>query len=196
MTQIYRGSMPRVQLLSDNNPKPPYLLSQKEPAFLRPDCALWRPGRAVKPIAIWEMCNRLAWKTSGMLALDGQAELTSEVFTHFKDVPVFSLVCCPWAWMGVWRMHPQTRKTSKETHEHWDCVQRQQEQTLFCSHWASTDRKELVGVCVFTLLTHVYALCHKKAAFGLCIFVPAANHSQKEEVLMMFMAHFCNTFYP
>lgn len=148
MTQIYRGSMPRVQLLPDNNPKPPYLLSQKEPAFLRPNCALWRPGRAVKPIAIWEMCNRLAWKTSGMLALDGQAELTSEVFTHFKDVPVFSLVCCPWAWMGVWRMHPQTRKTSKETHEHWDCVQRQQEQTILQPLSKHRQERTGGGLCV------------------------------------------------
>lgn len=129
-----------------------------------------------------------------------KAELRYEVFTRFKVMPAFIFIWCPWAWMSVWRIHPQTTKTRKENHEDRDCVHRQQEEAVFCHHWESTAKGDPQvspgwrSVC--SPCSPISVLCNTKGTvwFGAYLFqqqITAKGRSANDV-----QCTFCNILYP
>lgn len=94
--------------------------------------------------------------------------------------------------MGVWRIHPQTTKRSKENREDRDRVHRQQEkavlQPLGKHSQEGAPGLSQVEVCVFTLFTHFCSLYHKRHCL-VWAYLFQQQIKPKEEVLMMFSAH-------
>lgn len=143
------------------------------------------PGRAAKSLVIWEMCNRLAWDTNGMHALDeegwAQVRGTHTLYGCACIQPHLASLS-----MDVCVEDPSTNNEDKRI-KSWRQRLRSQTagkgcilQPLGKHSQEGPPGLSQVEVCVFTAFTHFCSLYHKRHCLVWGIFVPVANHSQRK----------------
>lgn len=179
---------------SGNNPRPPCLLSQKEPAFPKPDSTLWRARRGskihrylrdVQQVSLghkWDMCSRWTRLSSGMRCSHA---LRSCLRSSSFGVPEHGWVCGGF----IHKQQRQGKKIMKTETVFTDSRKRLCSATTGKAQPRGTPRSlPGGGLCVHPVHPFLYFVT-QKALFGLGHICFSSKSQPKEEVLMMFNAH-------